>query len=203
MGHGKLAPVLFSIVVICILAVGYIYFFLISPTFVLKPMLEKPEFINEEVTVEHIEYLLNELDAYKLHSNPITKEEPIIKVVIMDTNSIYYLSVLDNEITTIKEVDNSDLLIKGNSKIILEILKSQSFGNKLLEYYNGGEIILEIIADEKILALKGYKSLYDKLSSNQITGEVINLDAKKFKEGINVSLLFLCSIIVGLIVEKL
>ena len=53
-------------------SVFYSYFFVVSPTFVEKPKLEKPlpPTIGQAISAEQVEYVLNELDVYKLHDSP-------------------------------------------------------------------------------------------------------------------------------------
>jgi hypothetical protein len=51
----------------------YSYFYVINPTFVSKPVLTRPEIptVGSAVNTAQVEYMLNELDLYKLHGNPV------------------------------------------------------------------------------------------------------------------------------------
>jgi len=51
----------------------YSYFYVINPTFVSKPVLTRPEIptVGSAVSTAQVEYMLNELDLYKLHGNPV------------------------------------------------------------------------------------------------------------------------------------
>ena len=171
----------------------HIYFNILSPTFVKKTHLEKP-FIPENIdeykifkegeeiiTDEHIEFLTNEIGAYKLHSDPITKEPPEMEFRITDTNQIFTIKIVDGKPkSTPGEADNPDIKIYGKQIIILEILSSDDLNSKIVEKAESQEIGLNVLADEKTLALKGYKAIYDAFTkNNQITGNVV----EKIKPG--------------------
>ena len=94
---GKLAPVVFILALFLILGIGYMYFFQISPTFVNKPQLEMPN--QDFLTENHVEFLLNELGAYKLHKDPFTGEPPYMEVVADDVS--YYNTVENNKVKII------------------------------------------------------------------------------------------------------
>ena len=192
----------FLTVLFLVAGVGYVYFFQISPAFVDKPELDKPVITDEttEVEEEEIMYLLNELDAYKLHVDPLTKELPIIKVIINDANKEYYYTILENQLEVIEDGD-PDIILNGDTEQIIEIMSSDNFDDAVVNAFYDGKIDLEIISDEKTLALKGYKSIYDKMS-NGITGNVVNLNPKRINNSLNLSLIFFVSTIIGLIIEK-
>ncbi len=190
----KYAQVVFIIIILGVLFIGYFYFFQISPSFVDKPILEKPIIEEQELKTEHIIYLLNELNAYKLHNDPFTKEPPVIKIIVSNEN--YFFTVEDNEIKESLEDNNPDIVLTTTKEKIFELMESSE--NALTE-----DMEIEILSDEKTLALKGYKIIYDEFSKNQITGEVINLKPEGYLRGINLSFLFFVSAIIGLIIEKI
>ena len=51
----------------------YSYFYVINPTFVSRPILAKPEMptVGSAISTAQVEYVLNEMDLYKLHGNPV------------------------------------------------------------------------------------------------------------------------------------
>lgn len=201
---GKITIVLFFIAIVSIGVIGYIYFFLVSPTFVDKPLVEKPTNIEKvgEIDQTHIKYLLNELDVYKLHNDPTTDEPPIIQVELIDLEDEFTFTVEDNNIEIFDSL-NPDLIIKGGSNDVMEVLLSSDLEKSVVDAVYAGDIQIEIIADEKTLALKGYKSIYDKMSSNKVTGGVVTeFSLNKINNGLSISLLFFISLIVGLIIEK-
>ena len=60
---------------------------------------------------------------------------------------------------------------------------------------------LESYADEKTLALKGYKIIYDNFSGNEITGNIIKINP--IFRGINLIFFLFVLIIIGLIIDKI
>jgi len=195
---GKLAPVVFILALFLILSIGYVYFFQISPTFVNKPELEKPS--QEFLTENHVEFLLNELGAYKLHKDPFTGEPPYIEVVVDEVS--YYITVENNEIKIIEHCD-PDLRIYSNPEVLLQMFQSKNIEEEITKLFLEGKISIEILADEKTLALKGYKTIYDAISDNELTGNVVLLNPIEITKGMNLSFLFLVSFIIGLIIEKI
>lgn len=202
MDFGKLIPVIFILLLIGILGIGYVYFFVVSPTFVEKPEIERPDiFENNPVTQEHVFYLMNEIDAFKLHDDPISNEQSIIEFIIEGKSII--IGVEDNNYILL-DSGQPDLKIYLHKEDLFELLQKDNFEETMLEKYNSNEIEIEIIADEATLALKGYKSIYDKLaSSNQLTGNIVKLKPDDFTNGLNVSLLFFIALIMSLILKKL
>jgi len=192
----RLALVIFIFSLAIISSLGYVYFFQISPTFVEKPELEKPT--QKYIGTEHVIYLLNEIDAYKLHPNPLTSEIPIIEVVV-GTKS-YMFAIMDNEI--IDYEGDPDLLISGDEKILESVLSSEDISSAIIDAYHKGLISIEIYADESNLALKGYKGIYDKFG-NKVTGEIVALKPKGAQGAINLSMMFFMTLIMGLVLERL
>jgi len=203
----KLGRVIFILSLVCILSVGYFYFFHISPIFVQKPVLEKPGVVQDtNVGSAQVVYILNELDAYKLHEDPVSKEKPLIEVVILDLSKTFFITVKDNNIKETTETSNPDIRIKGNLVDINNLLLQEDFETAIVDSFMDGNLQIEILADEKTLALKGYKSIYDKLSPNlnQITGEVVqNLNPVEYTKASQLIFLLMASIIIGLVIEKI
>ena len=195
---GKLGPVVFIIALFFILGIGYFYFFQISPTFVNKPTLEKPS--QDFLTENHIEFLLNELGAYKLHKDPFTGEPPYIEIVADEIS--YYITVENNNVKIIDSCE-PDLRIYGSTEVLLNIFQSQNLEAEITNLFLQGDLSIEILADEKTLALKGYKTIYDAVSENEVTGNVVKLNVEGVTKGMNLSFLFLISFVIGLIIEKI
>lgn len=195
---GKLAPVVFIVALFLILGIGYMYFFQISPTFVNKPELEMPN--QEFLTENHVEFLLNELGAYKLHKDPFTGEQPYIEVVSEDVS--YYITVENNQVKVI-DYCQPDLKIYGKPDVLLQMFQSKNIEEEITRLFLDGDLSIEILADEKTLALKGYKTIYDAVSENELTGNVVLLNPIEITKGMNLSFLFLVSLVIGLIIEKI
>ncbi|PIN68581.1 hypothetical protein COV93_08965 [Candidatus Woesearchaeota archaeon CG11_big_fil_rev_8_21_14_0_20_43_8] len=167
----------FILIVLTGAVAGYFYFFVVSPTFVKEPDIQKPNMeyeIIENLTVttekkqtfnpypEHISYVLNKLDGYKLHESPLDKAMPEIEVFLSDTSSRYSAKVVDNDVTTEKRpADDPDLRITMTSKALAKLVDAPDVKSLASDYANNKTIYLEVLKDDQILALKGYKAIYD------------------------------------------
>jgi hypothetical protein len=161
-------------VALVVTAFGGAYFLVVAPNLVSKPLIEKPSLSNNTISKiqakqpvinsSHINYLINEVGAYKLHKQFGTENYPIIEFVITDVNQIYYAYVKDNKPVTKKgNAKNEDIIIRGNQEIIFEILSSDNLPKAVKQANNNNEIEVELISDMKTLAAKGYLSLYNSL----------------------------------------
>jgi hypothetical protein len=171
--------ILITLVVIILVGV-YLYFTIISPSFVSKPILEKPplensiqEPIPELITrnysdtknnslpvigAKHIIFLLNEMDVYKLHNAP-SGDIPRIDFIITDTNQEYFFSVDNNNIIEIDRISNPDVRISSDAETIVYVYGLDNSRQATMNKYNSGKISVEVLADVTTLALKGYKSV--------------------------------------------
>ncbi|MBD3204070.1 hypothetical protein GF327_07265 [Candidatus Woesearchaeota archaeon] len=155
----------------------YIYFTVISPSFLVKkPVIEKPA-LTQEINEQTIVYIANEIGSYKLHKDPISGEIPEIEFFIEDTKETYSILIIDNKPQVEKkEAIQPDIRMIGKEHIILQILNSENVEKEIVTNANEGKIRVEVLNDQKILALKGYKSIYDQLSkgNNSVTGQGIS-----------------------------
>ena len=161
-------------VILVVIVFGGAYYFVISPNMVSKPFIEMPtlpgdfaeRISNGESVINssHINYLINEIGAYKLRKKFGTKDFPIMEFVLTDINKRYYSYVNDNiPITKKGNAKNEDIIIKGSQETVLNILKSGSVLSAVKEAKDKGDIDIELVSDMKTLAAKGYLSLYDSL----------------------------------------
>jgi hypothetical protein len=165
--------ILLCFVLLSILVCAFLYYYLfIVPTLIEKPVIEKPELVenntnstqNNTIIIEdnfgpeHIIFLLNEMGAYKLQSTR-SGEIPKIKFIISDVNKDYYLGVIENKIVEINE-SNPDIIIRAKKNIIISVYNSNNTKDKIIDSYNKGLISIEILADTSTLLSKGYSSLY-------------------------------------------
>ncbi|MEA2036638.1 MAG: hypothetical protein U9O94_03965 [Nanoarchaeota archaeon] len=165
--------VLISVVLVVVVFFGA-YYFVIAPTMIQKPFVMKPALPSDAlervengeqvIKQDHINYLINELGAYKLHK-PFGKEDPpVIEFVITDIGQRYYTYVNKNEPVTKKgNPKKEDIIIKGSQKTIINILESNGITAAVKEAEQNGEIIVELKSDMKTLATKGYLSIYDNI----------------------------------------
>ncbi|MCM2325304.1 MAG: hypothetical protein NDI94_02485 [Candidatus Woesearchaeota archaeon] len=180
----KKFPIFTFITILLIAFLLYTYFFILSPTNVEKPQMERPPIQQAESNVtmgqgkvgdDHVEYIVNELGGYKLHDEPLSGEPPVIEFIVSDTKDTYSVIIEDN-VPIVKESDaKPDLRISGDAATLLRLCSSKSLQSEIVPMVKEGTIQIEIITDEKTLALKGYKSIYDSLNSGMPTGNAIRL----------------------------
>jgi hypothetical protein len=199
---GSFGKLFFFMFILLLLAVGYFYFFQLSPIFVNKPLIEKPATVeNKEIDFTHISYILNELDAYKLHKEAFTGELAVIEVFIEDTGQHFFVQVNEGKLVEI-ETGKPDLTLSTKKETIFRIF-GDTIEKNVFSAVSDGSIKLDIISDEKTLALKGYKAIYDKISKNTITGNLIGgLYPTGFIRGIELALFLLFSLTIFMILEK-
>jgi len=173
--HKVLGYVMAVIAIILVIVVfGGAYYFVIAPNMISKPFIENPPLPegslekikagDEIIGSGHINYVINEIGAYKLRNPFGTKNYPIMEFVLTDTNKRFYSYVKDNKPVTKKgNAKNEDIVIKGSQEVIFNILKSDGVLEAVKEAKDNGEVDVELTADMKTLATKGYLSLYDAL----------------------------------------
>ena len=161
-------------IILVIVAFGGAYYFVIAPNMVSKPFIEKPSLpedglskigLGEKVIgSEHINYVINEIGAYKLRKKFGTKDYPIMEFFLTDINVRYYSYVKDNIPATKKgNAKNEDIIIEGSQEVVFNILKSDDVLIAVKEAKDNEDIQVEIVSDMKNLAIKGYLSIYDSL----------------------------------------
>jgi hypothetical protein len=152
-----------------VLTIGYIYYFVINPIFIHKPNIEKTAITNssnnsldnssvQTIGAENLIYLLNEIEAYKLHSSP-SGEKPLINFIIIDTNRVYSFTVEDNNIISQEFSDNPDVVMRVKEAVIIDVYQAQNTKEKIMKGYNEGSFEIELKKDLPTLAMKGYNSV--------------------------------------------
>jgi hypothetical protein len=176
------------VLVTLLLVIGvpaYWYFTIISPVGVAKPHIEKPALVVEEglirdeaqVEPEHVQYIANEIGAYKLHDDPVTNEEAIVEIVISDLDRKFFVKVVDNFPKVYEgESEEPDLRLTMGQAEMMRLLETDDFNSEVVSLVTDGKITIEILVDEATLAMKGYKAIYDAMmdSSGMPTGQFIS-----------------------------
>jgi hypothetical protein len=159
-------------VILVIVVFGGAYYFVIAPNMISKPDIPKPE-IPENALIsiragdrviqeDNINYLVNELGGYKLKTPFASDNIPIVEVVLNDIGAVYYTYVQDHvPKTKLGNAKNEDIRIKAEQEVILNILNSDNVQGEAEKANDNGDIQVELVADMKTLAAKGYLSLYD------------------------------------------
>ncbi len=154
---------------IILIILGF-YFTQINNIFADKKNLEKPfvdlDLLNSGAQVifgEHIDYLTNEIGAYKLHS--YMGEESVIVFEMTDINKKIAL-IKNGESYTSEEIPKKyDLIIKGEQIVVAELIESENLNKDLDDYVERGKISIELVSDMTTLSMKGFLGIYDELSS--------------------------------------
>jgi hypothetical protein len=158
-----------------------VYKVYVSPS-VEKPVVERPVSlagsgveVQSAPVQEHIEYISNELGAYKLHPDPISHTPAVIEFELTDTQEFFTVTVTNNvPHTVVGKATNPDIKIHTTKEILLVLSSTDDLSRDILKYSDAGKLWFEPVADEKTLALKGYKALYDAVvSRNSVTGQII------------------------------
>ena len=164
MGRGKILA--FSITMFILAGAIYTYFFIISPTFVVKPIIEKPSLsAGEAVEEEHIQYLINELGAYKLHKAPLSDQTPVIEILVTNPNQYFTVTVEGNVPKTVPgRADDPDIRISGSSEAVVQLLSAADITAESKKLSGEGKIDIEVLKEMPELVAMGYKALYDELA---------------------------------------
>ncbi|MBU3923840.1 MAG: hypothetical protein KJ592_02900 [Nanoarchaeota archaeon] len=116
-----------------------------------------------EITPEYISFILNELEAWQLHKNPLTLEDPIINFKIEEKT---FYSEIKNEIKTYEGLsENADIQFETTKKDLVEAIISNNSKEIFKQSLASGNTQVEIKANEIELASKGYLKLYETLQS--------------------------------------
>jgi hypothetical protein len=144
---------------------AFLYFFVVSPTFITKPSLTKlPLSSPSDIGSEHVDWLLNEVGAYRLHSYLYLGELPVIESVITDQNRKFTTTVKDNYPTTVEgAANNPDIRFLMSGADFVTLYSASDVLAKAQEMRKSGLIKIEILKDEFTMAVKGYKAIYDSL----------------------------------------
>ena len=113
------------------------------------------------ITPEFLSYLLNEIGAWQLHSNPITFEKPKIN---FDVEGIYFNSIVDGGIETFEESsEKADIQFNTNKEDLIKAMLSEEPAELFKASITEGKTEIQKIASDAELFSKGYLKLYDEL----------------------------------------
>jgi hypothetical protein len=153
----RILAVLIGLVIVSSICV---YLFVLFPH-VEKKELDKPEIVGE-ISEEQVEWVVNELGAYKVHSIPLTNNTPQFNIKLTDTGQVFGVEVIDNEFEfTPQPVSDPDLAISTDSMTFAEIYSADDFETAITEEYYEGSVDIELLRDNAALSLMGYGSIYE------------------------------------------
>lgn len=159
-------------IVILVLLIGsvFVYFVYIAPFWITKPAVEKIE-LTDTLAEEHFNYIFNEIGAYKLHDAPLGGTPAQIELYIVNIMKRYTVTIPDRKATTfLGTAPDPDIRISINEKELIELYNAEDVAAKAKELVEANSIAIERIKDEAVLASKGYKAVYDKISGEKIRG---------------------------------
>lgn len=167
----KLIWAIIIVFVLLILIGGLFYFTKINNIFASKETLEKPgvdrELLLSDPTAqviheEHVEYMANEMGAYKLHK--YSDESAVIVFEMSDINKEIALVKDEDDAYATEEIpENYDLVVIANQETAANIIESEKVSQSIVEYVESGDVEVEIVSDEGTLALKGFLAVYNEI----------------------------------------
>jgi hypothetical protein len=166
----KLWWIIIIVFLVLILGGAIFYFTQINNIFAKKEVLEKPDVdfdlllsdpSAQIIHEEHVEYLANEMGAYKLHV--YNDEAAVIIFEMTDINKKIALIKEDESYATEEIPTNYDLIVKSDQRSAGEIIESEDVSQKIVDYVEADKIEVEIISDETTLAMKGFLAIYNEL----------------------------------------
>jgi len=166
---GVLLIVLFIIIAFLFLVLG-------------KPKYEKQDLQNPigsgtgdfVVGESHVRYLLNEIGAYQLHTQPMSSENPLIEVVVDD--SVFFAEVEKGKIIFRSEKTyEPDLRIITTKQEVESVLSSGNIKESMKNSVSGGNTQMELVSSYTELFFKGYLQIYKDLTGKSFTGSVIRI----------------------------
>ena len=189
------AQALFVISLLVILAIGYLYFFQVS---IVANVAYEPVIEDNTLEISKIITFLNALELYKLNEIPISNEKPVIELVIPENKKVYSITIEDHDYVISYSTVKPDIRLNVSEELLNTLDSNEKITDDALSAMN-----IEILSDEKTLALKGYKNLYNKISGQGVTGKVVEaLNPTEFDNILYLTaVIFLC-IILGLLIEK-
>ena len=86
-------------------------------------------------------------------------------IIIPDLDETYSIGIENNvAYSSLSEAENPDISITIKQEDVIKVLESENPKEEIIKLAEEGNINLAILADEKKLALKGYKAIYDSMS---------------------------------------
>ena len=152
-------------IIAMVIILAFLYFFVVTSTFAMKPNLTKATLASpSDIGSENVNWLLNEVGAYRLHPFLLFGEPAVIESVTTDQNRKFTTTVNDNYPTTVGgAANNPDIRFSMNSANFMILYAAPDVLTKAQEMRKSGLIKVEILKDEFTMAVKGYKSIYDAL----------------------------------------
>jgi len=153
--------VLLAVIAVLAAIIGYFYFGIISPL-VAKPFMTKPPLNSgDPITSDHISWVVNELGGYKLH--PFVDGEPPEIEVVVGNSTFSVTTENGTSVARPGKASSPDIRLMATYEALLRIFGASDIKSEIKTLYNEGSVTFELLKDKVVLALKGYKGVYDEL----------------------------------------
>ncbi|MBI2076466.1 MAG: hypothetical protein HYT72_04430 [Candidatus Aenigmarchaeota archaeon] len=153
--------IVLAVIIVLAAVISYFYFGIVSPV-VPKPLVSKPVLAeNQEIKTEHVNYVVNELGAYKLH--PSLSGEPA-EIEVVSAGKLFTITTQDGKTATKEgKAANPDIRITAPPAAFVRLFSAADITAEISKLYSDGLIEVALLKDQATLALKGYKGIYDEL----------------------------------------
>lgn len=175
MGKKWLIVGILLVMAVLLVVIGFlVYNFYFASVGESNPMNNPTSGLTTEKAVEifdesFIRYMLYTMNVQDLHNVPLTSDKPKISIKTEDKN--YYAEV-DNGVINVFEGDKNEVDMIINTKKIA-VVKNLKGEQSIIDSFNSGESDMELVAGKTTLFAKGYLSLYEDITGEKITGNVI------------------------------
>lgn len=167
---GHVLAILALIVVIA--AFGAAYLTVIKPAMAEKPVIAKPALPDNAMQLaeqgepfinpDHINFLANEIGAYRLQEGAFGFNDPVIVYELTDTGKFFSTFVEGHIPNTYEGVaPAADIKIKTDQRTAALLLSSNDVKQSVKAQLQAGNIQVELISDMKTLAAKGFLGIYE------------------------------------------
>lgn len=173
--------VLGFIILIFVLLAGTVavQLFYVNPILTVKPLLAKPQFDADQLSENHIIYVMNELRAYKLHAAPHDQDPARIEFYVVDMDERFAVGVEENFVKAVKSgrSTNIDMRITMESRYLQQLLDSSNAQAVAKQLVSDAKIDIDLVASKDELALKGYQTVLNSIALEDDHVNLLNLFA--------------------------
>lgn len=120
-----------------------------------------------------IYYILYQIGAYNLHNPPLSDSKPKIEIIVDDMT---FNSIIDEGVIFVSkgEIEDEDIVINTNREEAVKMLKAKEY---ISVSFEEGRSWIDLKASKTILFSKGYLGLYNGLTGESVTGNVVKIYA--------------------------
>ncbi|MBU3912724.1 MAG: hypothetical protein KKB21_01170 [Nanoarchaeota archaeon] len=167
-----------SLVLLLIIA-AFLFLVLVKPKYG-KGDVEKPVYNSDPgefvLQAGHVNYLLNEIGAYQLHTQPMSSENPLIE--LRSDDSAFFSEIEKGKIITRDEKTyEPDIIISTTKQEVINALESSNVKEYMKNSVSSGNTGIELVSSYSELFFKGYLQIYKDLTGKSFTGSVIRIFA--------------------------